>query len=174
MLTETRERAMKSYATSKFRMLLLTLLLGAALAALLLPASSSFGQASPGGGGGNAGGANPAPQSSIGQLVRLILDHPDFIFFTILALSIASLTLIIQAFMKNRTSVFLPQATTDQIRDMIAQRRFKDLIEFTETDPTFLSKALNPALKRAPSISRMKEAMETAIGEETAEQFRRI
>ena len=35
-------------------------------------------------------------------------------------------------------------------------------------------KALNPALKRAPSFSGMKEAMETAVGEQTAEQFRKI
>ena len=37
-----------------------------------------------------------------------------------------------------------------------------------------MSRALNPALKRAPSFSSMKEAMETAIGEQTAEQFRKI
>jgi biopolymer transport protein ExbB len=48
------------------------------------------------------------------------------------------------------------------------------LIEYTETDPTFVSRALNPALKRAPSFSSMKEAMETAVGEQTAEQFRKI
>ena len=40
--------------------------------------------------------------------------------------------------------------------------------------PSFISKALNPALKRAPSFSSMKEAMETAIGEQTAERFRSI
>jgi biopolymer transport protein ExbB len=57
---------------------------------------------------------------------------------------------------------------------MIAQKRFKELIDFTETDPSFISQALNPALKRAPNFSHMKEAMETAIGEQTAEQFRKI
>jgi biopolymer transport protein ExbB len=57
---------------------------------------------------------------------------------------------------------------------MISQRKFKELIEFTENDPSFVSRALNPALKRAPSFSSMKEAMETAIGEQTAEQFRSI
>src|SRR5205823_11090169 len=57
---------------------------------------------------------------------------------------------------------------------MISQRKFKELIEFTETDDSFVSRALNPALKRAPSFSSMKEAMETAIGEQTAEQFRKI
>ena len=89
-------------------------------------------------------------------------------------LSVIGLTLIIQAFIKNRASVFMPEDTTNQIREMVAQRKFKELIEFTETDDSFISKALNPALKRAPSFSSMKEAMETAIGEQTAEQFRRI
>ena len=68
----------------------------------------------------------------------------------------------------------MPEETTEQVREMISQRKFKELIEFTETDSSFISKALNPALKRAPSFSSMKEAMETAIGEQTAEQFRKI
>jgi biopolymer transport protein ExbB len=68
----------------------------------------------------------------------------------------------------------MPEETTNQIREMIAARKFKELIEFTENDPSFISKALNPALKRAPSFSSMKEAMETALGEQTAEQFRSI
>src|SRR5205814_9602116 len=67
-----------------------------------------------------------------------------------------------------------PEATTNHIRDLIARREFKELIDFTETDPSFISRALNPALKRAPSFSSMKEAMETGIAEQTAEQFRRI
>jgi biopolymer transport protein ExbB len=68
----------------------------------------------------------------------------------------------------------MPEETTNQIREMISERKFKELIEFTETDESFISKAINPALKRAPSFSSMKEAMETALGEQTAEQFRRI
>ncbi len=107
-------------------------------------------------------------------LVTIILGHIDGVFITIVALSVVGLTLIIQAFIKNRASVFMPEETTNQIRDMIGQRKFKELIEFTETDDSFISKALNPALKRAPSFSSMKEAMETAIGEQTAEAFRRI
>jgi biopolymer transport protein ExbB len=68
----------------------------------------------------------------------------------------------------------MPEASTNTIREMISQRKFKELIEFTETDPSFVSKALNPALKRAPNFNPMKEAMETSIGEQTAEQFRSI
>src|SRR5207244_5734206 len=77
-------------------------------------------------------------------------------------------------FIQNRGEAFMPEATTQRIREMIEARQFRELIEFTENDPSFISRALNPALKRAPSFSSMKEAMETAIGEQTDEQFRKI
>ena len=100
-------------------------------------------------------------------MVQLILSNKDGVFFTILALSVTGFALIIQGFMRCTANVLMPEETTNQIREMISQRKFKELIEFTETDPSFISKALNPALKRAPSFSSMKEAMETAIGEQT-------
>lgn len=150
---------MRRYATSGFRLLLLV--------AILVAAGTVMGQTP----GAAAPSAAPAPRAG---LFQLIMGHLDFVFFTIFALSITGLTLIIQGFIKNRASVLMPENTTALIREMIAQRRFKELMDFTETDPSFISKALNPALKRAPSFSSMKEAMETAIGEQTAEQFRRI
>ena len=119
--------------------------------------------------------ADGATEEARGQgILSLILSHIDAVFITIAALSVIGLALIIQGFIKTRASVFMPEATTNQIRDMIAQRKFSELIDFTENDPSFISKAINPALKRAPSFSAMKEAMETAIGEQTAERFRSI
>src|SRR5688500_17474637 len=153
---------MRHYATSKGRLVLLAFLLGAVVFATTVSAQQPA--APPG-----------EPQQPRAQgLIQLITSHIDFVFITIAVLSIAGLTLIIQGFIKNRASVFMPESTTNLIRDMIATRRFKELIDFTERDPSFISKAINPALKRAPSFSAMKEAMETAIGEQTAEQFRRI
>jgi biopolymer transport protein ExbB len=117
----------------------------------------------------------PEPEHPVAKtLGQMILGHIDGIFITIGVLSVTGLTLIIQGFMQNRASVMMPEETTNQIREMIAQRKFKELIDFTETDGSFISRALNPALKRAPSFANMKEAMETAIGEQTAEQFRKI
>jgi len=107
-------------------------------------------------------------------LTQMILTNIDFVFITIAARSVAGLTLIIQGFIQNRQTVLMPPETTARIRDMIAARQFKELIDFTENDPSFISKAINPALKRAPSFTSMKEAMETAVGEQTAEQFRKI
>jgi biopolymer transport protein ExbB len=117
--------------------------------------------------------AGAAPTKHTG-LVSLILSNTDFVFFTIMGLSILGLTLIIQGFIKNRQSVFMPDDTTEQIREMINQRKFKELLEYTRDDPSFISKVLHPALNRAPAFNAMKEAMETAIGEQTAERFRAI
>lgn len=163
---------MGRYASSKFRIIVLSMMLGAAALVMFAPTQNIFAQATPAPAAG-ASGEN-ASQGEGAGIVRLILGHLDFVFFTIAALSVAGLTLIIQGFLKNRASVFLPENTINMIREMIAQKRFKELIDFTETDPTFISAALNPALKRAPNFSHMKEAMETAIGEQTAEQFRKI
>jgi biopolymer transport protein ExbB len=104
----------------------------------------------------------------------IIVQNIDFVFVIIVLCSIIGMTLIIQGFIKARASVMMPEESTNHMRELISQRQFKELIEYTETDPSFVSKALNPALKRAPSFAAMKEAMETAIGEQTADQFRRI
>src|SRR5947207_6834157 len=146
--------------------LILVLFVGVAIFSL---ASASFAQPAP---GAPAGAPTDHPVTK--GLMSLILGHIDFVFITIAILSILGLTLIIQGFIQNRESVFMPPETTGRIREMIANRQFKELIDFTETDPSFVSKAINPALKRAPSFTSMKEAMETAIGEQTAEQFRKI
>lgn len=154
----------RRYSSSKFRIVLFALLMGATIFV-----TSGFAQDAP----APAADGEPAKAQPQG-LISLILSHPDFVFFTIVILSIIGLTLIIQGFIKNRASVFMPESSTEHIRELIGQKKFKELIEFTETDPSFISRALNPALKRAPSFSSMKEAMETSIAEQTAEQFRKI
>lgn len=156
---------MRRFSLSKIRIVLM----GMMLAAAVFAASAAYAQTPP------AGAPNTVTEvRKTGGIFSLIMEHPDFVFFTILGLSIWGMTLIIQGIIKNRASVFMPEATTEMIRQMIQERKFKELIEFTENDPSFISKALNPALKRAPSFSSMKEAMETALGEHTAEQFRSI
>jgi biopolymer transport protein ExbB len=154
---------MRRYSSSKFRIVLLALLLGAVVFVTTGYAADAV--------------AGDAPQmASQGQSVFALIMHHlwDPVFWTIAVLSVWALTLIIQGFIKNRADVLIPETSNNQIRELIAQKKFKELIDFTETDPSFVSRALNPALKRAPSFSSMKEAMETAIGEQTAEQFRKI
>lgn len=147
---------MRGYASSKRRLFFLT--------AMLLASATAWAQQSP---------VVPATGQKIG-LFWLIMGNLDFIFVIIAVLSVTGLTLIIQGFIKSRESVFMPERSTDLIRQMIAQGRYQDLIEFTQRDPSFVSRALKAALKRAPSMDAMKQALETAVGEQTAEHFRRI
>lgn len=156
-------RGLSTYG--KFRVVLFLAMMGA----ILFGAGIGWAQ-----GTGAAAPPAPEPTNAARGILELIFSHPDFVFFTIAGLSVIGVTLIIQGFMKFRQSVFMPAGTTNQIREMIEQRRFQELLAFTERDPSFISKALNPALKRAPSFSSMKEAMETAVAEQTAEQFRKI
>ena len=146
---------------SKFRVMLMAFV----AAAFVLATTTAWAQA-PGG-----GEAEKKPPEG---LISIVLGHIDFIFVIIAVLSVISLTLIIQGFLKNRAATYMPEASVQHMRDLIAQKKFKELIEHTENDPSFVAQALNPALKRAPSFSSMKEAMETAIGEQTAERFRSI
>ena len=161
---------MHRYASSKARILLFIVLLGAAIFAV----GNSFGQETAGTPTAASSVAPPAVKKATPGVGSLIMQNLDFVFFTIMGCSVIAVTLIVQGFIKVRRPVMIPESSNNQIREMIAQRQFKELIDFTETDPSFVSRALNPALKRAPSFNSMKEAMETAIGEQTADQFRKI
>jgi biopolymer transport protein ExbB len=152
-----------NYANSKFRIALLLFLLGAVI---FIASDASVGQAP---------AAPPGAAVDRKGLLNLIFSHPrDPVFWIIAILSIAGLTFIIQGFIKVRSAVMMPEEVTNQMRSMIEARQFKELIDYTENEPSFVARALNPALKRAPSFASMKEAMETSVGEQTAEEFRKI
>jgi len=159
---------MRRFALSKYHIVLLALLFSAVVFVAVAHAQDAAA-------GADAAAPKESQPASIVVVFRLVMGHlVDPVLWTIAVLSIIALTFIIQGFIRNRASVMLPEPSNNQIRELIGQKKFKELIEFTETDPSFVSRALNPALKRAPSFSGMKEAMETALGEQTAEQFRKI
>jgi biopolymer transport protein ExbB len=108
------------------------------------------------------------------DLFYIMMQNRDPIFYTIILLSVIGVALIIQGFIKTRAGVLMPRMATDHMRDLITRRRFQELLDYTTSEPSFVARSLAPALRRAPDFDRMKEAMETAIGEQTAEQFRRI
>jgi biopolymer transport protein ExbB len=158
---------MRRYARSKLRIGLFVLM----IAATVFIANIGNAQNTPAAPANNNVKVATAPTS----LFQVIMANTDPVFFLIMLCSVIGVTLIIQGFIKNRRSVVIPEPSVNAIREMINQRQFKELIEFTEVDPTFVSRALNPALKRAgQGFNAMKEAMETAIGEQTAEHFRKI
>lgn len=151
---------MRAYATSRFRIVFLSVV----AVFLASGAAMSYAQEA-------TGTAEKAAQPG---LFSLIMNNLDGVFVVIGVLSVVGVGLIIQGFIRARRTVLMPDATVNHMRELISQRQFKELMDFTETDPSFVARALNPALKRAPSFSSMKEAMETAVGEQTANEFRKI
>ena len=67
----------------------------------------------------------------------IVVHNIDFVFVIICLCSIIGVTLIIQGFIKARASVMMPEESTNHIRELISQRQFKELIDYTETDPSF-------------------------------------
>jgi len=145
-------------------------LLATMLLSVALIASTGLAQTRPAAGGVAAPAAEPVRLN----LLQLILGHLDFVFFTIFILSIIGLALIIQGFIKNRESVMIPPESTEKIKSLIQERRWKELEDFTYEDDSFVSRSLHPALKRSPSFAAMREALETSVSEQTADQFRQI
>jgi biopolymer transport protein ExbB len=137
------------------------LLLGVALAAAWSGLAAGTG----------GGGTQELPKVNPFALVK---DNLDPVFYVILFCSIVGVTLIIQGFIKARGSVLFPETSTVRMRALIEAGKHKELMEYTRVDPTFVAQALNAALKRTPNFEAMKEAMETAVAEQTSDQFRRI
>jgi len=118
--------------------------------------------------GGGGGGSIPVPP--------WVFETFDWIVIAMLGLaSIAGIALAIDAMLHIRESKIAPAASTEKIRELIEAQSYKELMDFTATDSSFVSKALYAAIRRAHlKYAAMREAMETSIGEQTANVFRRI
>src|SRR5687767_8543865 len=105
-----------------------------------------------------------------------IIDLTKFepVTWTLAICSVVAVTLIIQGFMRVRRAVILPPESIERIQELIGQKQYRELMEFTASDDSFVSRSLSPALKRAPNLAEMKEALEAGVAEETAEQFRKL
>lgn len=127
---------------------------------------------------GMSSGAYAADGSASGGKSTLvwIFTSLDILVIAVLAgASIWGVALIIDALLNIKESKIAPVETTEHLRSLINARQFKELLEFTSGDQSFVSQALNAGLRRAHlGYASMRDAMETAIGEQTAGYFRRI
>ena len=154
---------MRAYGSSKLRLMLLAGLL--AVAFFVVRPLYAQPTTAP------AGGADVVqPRSAF----ALVLENLDFVFAIIAVLSVTGVALIVHAFMRNRREIYMPTPVTNQIRSLIESRNIDELRRVVAADDSFVSKSLRPALRRHPSFEQMREAMETAVSEQTAESFRRI
>ena len=102
------------------------------------------------------------------------LQKGEPVTWTLAICSIVAVTLIIQGFLRIRRATILPPESISTIQELIQQKQYRELVEFTQMDDSFVSRALSPALKRAPNVAEMREALEAGVAEETSEQFRKL
>lgn len=151
-----------NYAHSRFRIMLLGVLFLGTLAALSHTAMAQ----SVGTGGDSASAYHPNP----------ILWGLDITVIVVLVgCSVASIALIFDAILHLRESKIAPVETTEHIRSLIDSRQLKELIDFTAADQSFVSKAMQAGIRRAHlGYGAMREGLESAVSENSANLFRRI
>ncbi len=151
------------YARSRFRIMLLGVLFLGTLVAL---GHTAMAQSAGGGGGDGASAYHPNP----------ILWGLDITVIVVLLLcSLGSIALIFDAILHLRESKIAPIETTEHIRSLIDSRQLKELIDFTAADQSFVSKAMQAGIRRAHlGYGAMREALESAVSENSANLFRRI
>ena len=117
-----------------------------------------------------------APGAGSNALNNWVFPIFDYLVLSLLTLaSIAGIALAIDAMLHIRESKIAPAETTEHLRSLIAGKQYRELLDFTATDNSFVSRALHAAIRRAYlKYSAMREAMESSVGEQTSDLFRRI
>jgi biopolymer transport protein ExbB len=110
------------------------------------------------------------------HLPTWVFEGFDYFVLTMLGFaSIAGVALIIDAMIHTREVKIAPPETTEHLRSLIAGRQFKELMDFTSTDQTFISQSLYAAIRRAHlKYPAMREALENSVSEQSSNIFRRL
>jgi biopolymer transport protein ExbB len=123
-----------------------------------------------------AGGGGAAGADSGSMLTQWVFPIFDYLVLSLLGLaSIAGIAIAIDAMLHIRESKIAPAKTTEHLRSLIAAQQYKELMDFTATDSSFVSRALYAGIRRAYlKYAAMREALESSVGEQTSDLFRRI
>lgn len=99
----------------------------------------------------------------------------SFVGWIIWALSIVTVALIVQFLITIRRMNILPEPLRMQIQAMFDERQYREVIELTETDPSFLGYMIHGALSDAAhGYPAMERAIEEAAEERTTKMLRSI
>ena len=91
----------------------------------------------------------------------------------IILLSVVGTSLIVQYAMRFRAQNVLPRESIDALAEMLDNKKYREAIEYSETDPAYVSKLVNAALKEAPNgFGGMERAMEEVADLETTRMLR--
>ena len=106
---------------------------------------------------------------------KVLVAGGGVIGYVLWALNFLTWGLSIKYFLDIRRETLLPTATTVQLQEMFENRQYREVLELTGGDPSFIGKVVNGALSQASyGYSSMERAMEEVAEEHTAKMLRSI
>lgn len=123
--------------------------------------------------------AQDAPQATHQSWFRMFLWNDDLIglliIWVLLMLSAISLGFMIKLSMDNRRAVLIPEETHHNIETLLAEKRYREAIEYAGADPSYLGKVVNSGLGEAANgYGAMERAIEEMGDVETTRLLRPI
>ncbi len=125
-------------------------------------------------------GVAMAAEEDVGDVTKIkyfdwFVVKGGFIGWLLIAIDVASWAVIIEHFVTIRRINILPEAVRAQIIQMVADKQYKEMIEYTETEPSTLSYLVHQSLSEAShGYAAMERAMEEASEERTTKLLRKI
>lgn len=93
----------------------------------------------------------------------------------IMVIDVASVALAIEYFISIRRTTLVPDLVRAQVMQMVENKQYRELIEFTASEPSFLSYVVHQALSEAGrGYAAMEEALEDAAEERSNKLLRKI
>lgn len=143
--------------------------MGLALTALLTSPASVMAQDKPG------GGANVFK-----MFFAPIPDSPDFLdwlgvamVWLLIIISVGTMALILQYFLKNRKPNLVPDETRAQLEQLMTEKRYAEAIQLAQADTSYLGKVASASLGEAANgFGSMERALEESADAETTKLLR--
>jgi len=111
--------------------------------------------------------------STFGQDSFSLIGFIDMM--SIYACSLASIALIVEHSITIRRAILVPEISVAQIKTMFDERRFREALEFCQTDPSFVSAVVHAGLiEAANGYDAMENAMQDATSERVARLYRKL
>jgi len=109
------------------------------------------------------------------SMVVVLFVRCGVIGWLLWALSVVAVALIVQYLITIRRVNILPDVLREQIQEMFGNRQYREVIDLTEGEPSFLSHVIHAALAEAAhGYPAMERSMEEAAEEHTTKLLRSI
>ena len=108
-------------------------------------------------------------------MFQIFILGGGFIGAVLLLMNVVSVGFIIESFITVRRANILPLEVRERIAELLEQKQYREVIEFTEADPSVLSYVVHAGLSEAAhGYAAMQRAMEEASEERTNKLLRKI